>query len=189
MKKKKRFDNSRLGSVENDPDDWISELEGLAIEIESIDPDSAIKERDLIVKVLNNLPPEYDVILDGLETQLKKTGDEALTLEEVREKLSTRFERINANKEEEADIEEDKAFAVFKQQLRNGHKTGDGSETNKKEFTGRCWYCNKKGHVALDCTELKKAMIAMKKSDIEKMGEKCNVALDKYPGYNDELGF
>ena len=37
LKKKKRFDNSRLESVETDPDDWISELEGLTIKIESID--------------------------------------------------------------------------------------------------------------------------------------------------------
>ena len=102
LKYKKKFENSKLDSARTDPEDWISELEGLMVEIESIDISSAISDRDLMVKILNNLPAEYDVILDGLETRLNKSGDEALTLEEIREKLGTRYERIKANGEEEA---------------------------------------------------------------------------------------
>ena len=89
LKYKKKFENSKLDSARTDPEDWISELEGLMVEIESIDISAAISDRDLMVKILNNLPAEYDVILDGLETRLNKSGDEALTLEETREKLDT----------------------------------------------------------------------------------------------------
>jgi len=91
---KKKFENSRLQDPEDDPDDWISELEGYLMEIDTIDASSAISEKDLMVHVLNNLPKEYDMILDGLENRLDKTGDEGLTIEVIREKLSGRFERI-----------------------------------------------------------------------------------------------
>ena len=94
LKYKKKFENSKLDSAEKDPEDWISELEGLTVDIESIDASSAISDRDLMVKILNNLPSEYDVILDGLESRLNKSGDDALTLEDIREKLGTRYARI-----------------------------------------------------------------------------------------------
>ena len=78
---------------------------------------------------------------------------------------------------------------AFKKLMQNGHKSGNGRGKNKGEFQGKCWFCRKFGHQAAECDELKKAMIAMKKSDVEKIAEKCAVALDKYPGYNEELGF
>ena len=53
-----------------DPDEWISELEGLRTEIEEINSSSAVSDYDFMVKILNNLPSEYDVILDGLESAL-----------------------------------------------------------------------------------------------------------------------
>ena len=51
-----------------------------------------------MIKILNNLPTEYDVILDGLETRLKKIGDEALTLEEIHGKLGSSYEQVKAKK-------------------------------------------------------------------------------------------
>ena len=77
-----------------DPEDWISDLEGLKTEIESIHSSSAISEKDFMVKILNNLPSEYDVVLDGLENKLTLTGSDALTVESIRDKLNNRYERI-----------------------------------------------------------------------------------------------
>ena len=115
LKFKRKFENSKLESAEIDPEEWISELEGLTIEIESIDVTSAISERELMVKILNNLPSEYDVVLDGLETRLNNaSGTDGLTLEDVREKLSTRYERIKANEEDELNSSKEKAYVAFK---------------------------------------------------------------------------
>ena len=88
LKYKKEFENSKLESTEMDPEDWISKLEGLRTEIESIDIASAISERDFIVNILNNLPSKYDVVLDGLESRLTKTGQDALTIEYIQDKLN-----------------------------------------------------------------------------------------------------
>ena len=43
---------------------------------------------------MKKLSKEYDVVLDGLESQLDETGDKTLTLEMVREKLSEQYARI-----------------------------------------------------------------------------------------------
>ncbi len=63
-----------------DLEDWISDLEGLRTEIESIKSLSAISEKDFMVKILNNLPSEYDIVLDGLKNRLMLTGSVALTV-------------------------------------------------------------------------------------------------------------
>ena len=125
----------------------------------------------------------------GLETQSKNSGDDALTLEEVREKLGTRYERIRAKKEEEESDDDNVAYVAYKKLMQNGHMTANGRGKNKGEFQRQCWYCHKWGHKAADCDELKKAMIAMSKADVQKIAEKCALALDKYPGYNEESGF
>ena len=120
---------------------------------------------------------------------MKQKGEDALTLEEVREKLGTQFERINTNKEEQAQKEEDVAFAAFRHKNRYGHKNEDGLEANKSEFSGNYYYCNGKGHVAWECRKLKKDMTKKAKADMEK-NEKASLAIgERYPGYNEGLGF
>ena len=81
-----------LSDATKDPDNWISLMEGTVTKIESIDTKMAISDQDFLLHTLNNLPKEYDVqdnvVLDRLESQLDETGDKALTLEMVCEKLS-----------------------------------------------------------------------------------------------------
>ena len=43
---------------------------------------------DFVVCVLNNLPEEYDMILDGLENHLTSKSDDALTIKVIREKMN-----------------------------------------------------------------------------------------------------
>ena len=83
LKFKKEFENSKLESAETDPEDWIGKLEGLRAEIESIDIASAISEQDFMVKILNNLPSEYNVVLDGLESRMTKSGQDVLTVKDI----------------------------------------------------------------------------------------------------------
>ncbi len=49
---------------------------------------------EYMIHVLNNLPEEYDNVLDSLETCLVSTREDRLTLESIREKLNSRFKRI-----------------------------------------------------------------------------------------------
>ena len=54
------------------------------------------KREDFMIHVLNNLPEEYDVILDGLENHLMATGENALTVDSIHEKLNHRYEKIKS---------------------------------------------------------------------------------------------
>ena len=55
-----------------------------------------VSYKDFMIHVLNNLPKEYDVILDGLENQLTATGENALTVDSIHEKLNHRYEKIKS---------------------------------------------------------------------------------------------
>ncbi len=56
-----------------------------------------MSDTEFMVCVLNNLPEEYDVVVDRLETRLVSTGEDRLTIEALRERLNSRFERIHSN--------------------------------------------------------------------------------------------
>ena len=63
-----------------------------------------------MIHVSNNLPDEYDVILDGLENASRRLGN-ALTIDSIREKLNHRYEKIKGKKEEKN--EKEKALNVY----------------------------------------------------------------------------
>jgi len=172
LKLKKQFENSKLESVETDPEDWVSELEGLRTEIECIDSTSAMSEKDFMVKILNNLPSEYDVILDGLENRLTldDADNDKLTVEDIREKLNMRYERIKQHEKYEMENEHEKALKAsvyFKGTCHNcgkyGHKSafcpdkdGDGEKKGNGRLNGTCHYCGKRGHHQRECRLYKK---------------------------------
>ena len=45
-----------------------------------------ISDEDIMTHILNYLPEDYDVILDGLENGLASNGDDALIIEIFRKK-------------------------------------------------------------------------------------------------------
>ena len=47
-----------------------------------------VSDEDFMIHILNNLPEEYDVILDRLENCLMVTGENALMINSIREKLN-----------------------------------------------------------------------------------------------------
>ncbi len=59
-----------------------------------------MSDMEFMIHELNNLPEEYDVVLDSLETHLVSTGEDRLTLESLREDLNSRFERIISKERE-----------------------------------------------------------------------------------------
>ena len=90
LKLKKKFANSKLETAEKHPDEWITELESLRNDIDSISLSTKMTDQDFMIHVLNNLPEQYDVVLDGMESRLMLgDGDpNKLTIEDVRDKLN-----------------------------------------------------------------------------------------------------
>ena len=44
-----------------------------------------------MIQVLNNVPNEYDVILDGVKNHLTSSGSDALTMEVISEQLNNSY--------------------------------------------------------------------------------------------------
>ena len=76
----------------------------------------SVSDKDFMIHILNNLPKEYDVILDGLENHLTATGENALGIDTIREKLNHRYEKIKAKKEEKH--EKEKALNAYNKQYK-----------------------------------------------------------------------
>ena len=185
LKLKKQFANNRLGDAEMHPDEWITELESLRNDMDKISLSAKMTDQDFMIHVLNNLPVEYDVVLDGMESRLMLPDGDAnkLTIEDVRDKLNNRFERMD---ERESQTKEEVAFANFTKQFKGicrncgkyGHKAfecpdkkpeGKGQGGNKKLI---CYHCGELGHTSYNC-EVKKKAEAMR-NKAESMRNKAN---------------
>ena len=80
---KKDFTNSRLTSIEEDPDDWITKLESLRSKMDNLCINSKKKTEDegFYIHILSNLPEEYEVAVNDLENLLSDSNpDEPLTI-------------------------------------------------------------------------------------------------------------
>ena len=67
---KSKLHNSKLELIDKDPNEWISHLKGLQIWMNEFKQKGNVSDEDFMIHVLNNLPKEYDVILNGLENYL-----------------------------------------------------------------------------------------------------------------------
>ena len=70
--------------------------ESLRNGIDKTSVSTTISDEDFMIHVLNNLTEDYDVVLDGMESRLmlKENDPNKLTIEDVRDKLSGRYDRI-----------------------------------------------------------------------------------------------
>ena len=76
---KNEFNNNILSSVNDDPDEWIAQLEKLRKLIKATG--SEISDEDLLIHVINNLPKEYEALVDNFEKEL---DEGKLTIEDMR---------------------------------------------------------------------------------------------------------
>ena len=100
LKLNSEFHNSKLESIEKDPNEWILNLERLRISLSEFGLKCKITDEDFMIDILNILSKQYDVILDGLENRLTASEDNALTIEVIGEKLNQQYKNIK-NKDEE----------------------------------------------------------------------------------------
>ena len=49
---------------------------------------------DFMINILNNLPEEHDVILDGLENCLTAKGENVFTIDTICKKMNHRYEKV-----------------------------------------------------------------------------------------------
>ena len=207
LKLKKNFANSQLESVDKHPDEWMTELESLRNEIDKISVSTKMSDEDFMIHVLNNLTEDYDVVLDGMESRLmlNENDPNKLTIEDVRDKLSGRFDRIRERSEKEKDSSwvTEEALAAYTKQYKGicgkcgeyGHHSRicPQNEPNGFKFQPKrgnykpeaaCYYCGEKGHYMRDCQVKKKAEL-LKMSEAKEFG-KFAVDEEQYESTDDE---
>ena len=138
---------------------------------------------------------------------LNENNPNRLTIEDVRDKLSGRFDRIRERsekeKEKDSNWEIEKALAAYTKQYKgicgkcgeyghhsrncpqnepNGFKFQPKRGNYKSEAT--CYYCGEKGHYMRDCQVKKKAEL-LKMSEAKEFG-KFTVDEEQYESTDDE---
>ena len=158
-----------------DPDVFITYLEDLRLNMAEMK--SMMTDDQFLLHLLNNLTKENDPEVKDLEKRIG-SDENPLDIEEVREDLSLRYERLG--KADDASESEDEEHALydggqfkgcFNKCGKYGHmavaccsKGGDdkakmsrkpgGFATGK--FSSECHYCKKTGHKARDCFKKKR---------------------------------
>ena len=97
LKLKKKFASSILEDLDRNPDEFITELEGLRSDMEDIHIKTTMSDLDVMTHVFINLPEPYGMVLDGMESKLilEESDENHLIIEEIRAKLSHRYELLD----------------------------------------------------------------------------------------------
>jgi len=177
MALKSEFTNSKLKSKKHDPDEWLTELEDLRMRIDEQTGENGSKmtDMDFMIHVLNNLPPEYEIVQAKLEELL---SNNELTVDKIRTELNLKFQRMSPKHKQGRDNEsenEETALVGFKGECRkcgkyghkavncrqkdnnkdNNSKSSNSNSNNKNEkgkgFSGKCNYCGIRGHKEEKC--------------------------------------
>jgi len=133
---RRAFQVSRLKNSDQDPEVWITYLEGLRMKLKDLG--STMTDEDVIVHILNNLTDDYEVQLSKLEEKLGSTTN-TLTIEDVRAELRLKFARMKTKKN-----------------AKNEEKETEKALAAASKYKGTCTFCGKIGHKAADCYSRKK---------------------------------
>ena len=167
----KQFTSATMRMKAN-PDLYIGYLQDIASRINDIE-DGKITDKDIMMKVINTLTPEYEHV------QLKLEGDfneDKLTVLNMKTELRIKYQRMIEKLPKQGYKKPDpyeKAMAAFTKQFKGkcwkcgkiGHKGSEcksgkeekkNSGDSKHKFQGECGYCKKKGHKEADCFKKKR---------------------------------
>jgi hypothetical protein len=169
-----------------DPDVFITYLEDIRSRME--DMKSQMTDDQFILHVVNNLTDDYMNQVKSLERRIGAPTNPT-DIEDVREELNLKFERLKSrNKSNSDDEEEEHAMFADGNKSRSkcnhcgkfGHKSADCFSKGKSEkaegqsggggngqptavkakFTGDCFNCKLAGHRAADCRKKKRDLAA-----------------------------
>ena len=130
----RKFSQSRLTSLSNDPDDWIVELEIIKARLNSMN--HTISDTSLLIHILNNLLEEYDNIVEA-DKKFLSDATNPLNIETLHNHLHRKWEKL-VNRQN-IDVHDD-----------NDKVVGDALIAGS-QFKGRCSYCGTIGHKAINC--------------------------------------
>ena len=201
VKLKREFNASKLSSWNKDPEVWISKLEVIRKRLKKMS--NEISDEDMMIHILNNLPEEYDTVVEAMERKLDDLVD-PLTLRNLKNELMLKYKRIKKNKgvgEDSEDEEEGHDTALvgytknFKGRCYNcgdfGHKKEDcpklknqASSNRPGRFNGTCFYCGKRGHIKSECRKWKKKLEEMRNesANIHQENKNSDVMLMAHEG-------
>ena len=124
-----------------------------------------ISDEDMMIHIMNNLPQEYDTVVEAMERKLYDLVD-PLTLRNLKNELLLKYNRIKKNKgmkEESENEEADKDTALFGYTKNFKGRCYNCGELKKQDnnnrtgrFDGTCYYCEKRGHMESKCRIWKK---------------------------------
>ena len=134
---KQEFTSKKLKDSSQDPDEWITKLEELRADLARMK--SNISNEDFFIHILNNLPAEYDMEIKLLEDKLANATT-PLTLQTIRDELNLKYMRMK--KRENSDNVNN-----------NDGKEKEDTALFINQFKGRCNYCGRIGHKAVNCRE------------------------------------
>ena len=158
VKTERIFRDSRLGKNE-DPEVWINTLEDLQVKLEVMG--SSMTDDQFMIQVLNSLTGDYELQMLLLEKRIGNI-ENPLSIEELKEELSLRFERLSTKQNEDSGEENALFTTQFKGKCRIcgklGHKAAQcklkpGKQEKNDVF---CSYCKRPGHVKANCFKLMK---------------------------------
>ena len=101
-----------MESASLDPDLWMTELESLRTEMDTVAISGKISGTDFIIHILSNLPEEYEGTVENFKGKLHN-NPKGLSIETIQEKLNARFEHIDTSTNRPS---KKRAFAAFKKQ-------------------------------------------------------------------------
>ena len=189
VKLKKEFSTSKLTSWSKDPETWISKLEVIRKRLKKMG--NEISDEDMMIHIMNNLPQEYDTVVEAMERKLDDLVD-PLTLRNLKNELLLKYNRIKKNKgmkeeSENEEADEDTALVGYTKNFKGrcyncgefGHKKEDcpklknqANNSNTGRISGTCFYCGKRGHKRSDCRKLKKRLEEIKNETLNLHQEK-----------------
>jgi hypothetical protein len=150
---KLEFHQLKLSSADEDPDPWMTNLELKRRRLKTLG--TIIDDDDLILHILNNLPKEYETVVQLCEEDLTRGNAD---LQVVKDRIRARFNRIL-----KANEASDEAIALM----------------TKSQFKGACTVCGKIGHKGADCFTLEKNK-DKKEAFFKRLKEKRNKSNHKY---------
>jgi len=144
---KQEFHQLKLASADEDPDTWLVSLELKRRRLKTLG--TTIEDDDMILHILNNLPREYETVVELCEDDLSQG---TVNLQTVKERVRARYHRL-----QKANESMDEAIALM----------------TKTQFKKACTVCGKIGHKGADCFTLERNK-DKKEAYFKKLEEKRN---------------